>query len=133
MKHIFTLICCCFFALQVSWAQSTKTLVQSMPLAAATASLEIAAEVEIEYWEEEQVRITTEVIAENVSEAILKKLVMIGRYNIVQKETPKGLVLYMPKMEHQVILRGQILDEQLKIKVQLPKGMKLQTVDKSAL
>ncbi|AFC25221.1 hypothetical protein [Saprospira grandis] len=133
MKHIFTLICCCFFALQVSWAQSTKTLVQSMPLAAATASLEIAAEVEIEYWEEEQVRITTEVIAENVSEAILKKLVMIGRYNIVQKETPKGLVLYMPKMEHQVILRGQILDEQLKIKVQLPKGMKLQTIDKSAL
>lgn len=104
-----------------------------MPLAAATASLEIAAEVEIEYWEEEQVRITTEVIAENVSEAILKKLVMIGRYNIVQKETPKGLVLYMPKMEHQVILRGQILDEQLKIKVQLPKGMKLQTIDKSAL
>lgn len=133
MKHIFTLICCCFFALQVSWAQSTKTLVQGLPLATATASLEIAAEVEIEYWEEEQVRITTEVIAENVSEAILKKLVMIGRYNIVQKETPKGLVLYMPKMEHQVILRGQILDEQLKIKVQLPKGMKLQTVDKSAL
>lgn len=133
MKHIITLICCCFFALQVSWAQSTKTLVQTLPLAAATASLEIAAEVEIEYWEEEQVRITTEVIAENVSEAILKKLVMIGRYNIVQKETPKGLVLYMPKMEHQVILRGQILDEQLKIKVQLPKGMKLQTVDKSAL
>lgn len=131
MKHIFTLICCCFFALQVSWAQSTKTLVQGLPLA--TASLEIAAEVEIEYWEEEQVRITTEVIAENVSEAILKKLVMIGRYNIVQKETPKGLVLYMPKMEHQVILCGQILDEQLKIKVQLPKGMKLQTVDKSAL
>ena len=133
MKHIFTLICCCFFALQVSWAQSTKTLVQTLPLATATASLEIAAEVEIEYWEEEQVRITTEVIAENVSEAILKKLVMIGRYNIVQKETPKGLVLYMPKMEHQVILRGQILDEQLKIKVQLPKGMKLQTIDKSAL
>ncbi|WBM73318.1 hypothetical protein [Saprospira grandis] len=133
MKHIITLICCCFFALQVSWAQSTKTLVQTLPLAAATASLEIAAEVEIEYWEEEQVRITTEVIAENVSEAILKKLVMIGRYNIVQKETPKGLVLYMPKMEHQVILRGQILDEQLKIKVQLPKGMKLQTIDKSAL
>ena len=133
MKHIITLLCCCFFALQVSWAQSSKTLVQTLPLAAATASLEIAAEVEIEYWEEEQVRITTEVIAENVSEAILKKLVMIGRYNIVQKETPKGLVLYMPKMEHQVILRGQILDEQLKIKVQLPKGMKLQTVDKSAL
>ncbi|WCL80214.1 hypothetical protein PPO43_09520 [Saprospira sp. CCB-QB6] len=133
MKHIITLLCCCFFALQVSWAQSSKTLVQTLPLAAATASLEIAAEVEIEYWEEAQVRITTEVIAENVSEAILKKLVMIGRYNIVQKETPKGLVLYMPKMEHQVILRGQILDEQLKIKVQLPKGMKLQTVDKSAL
>jgi len=133
MKHIVILICCCFFALQISWAQSTKTLVQSLPLATARVSLEIAAEVEIEYWEEEQVRITTEVIAENVSEAILKKLVMIGRYNIVQKETPKGLVLYMPKMEHQVILRGQILDEQLRIKVQLPKGVKLQTVDKSAL
>jgi len=133
MKHIITLLFCCFFALQFSWAQSSKTLVQTLPLAAATASLEIAAEVEIEYWDEAQVRVTTEVVAENVSEAILKKLVMIGRYNIVQKETPKGLVLYMPKMEHQVILRGQILDEQLKIKVQLPKGMKLETVDKSTL
>lgn len=126
MKNLFTLIALMFVFATATFAQAEKTLIKSIPAENMMAALvELPGEVQVSNWDKSFVRVTAVIRVNNTTESILKRLVMVGRYEINIQEDNNSLVLSMPKTEHTVIIKGVNLEEVLSFEVQAPAGMKV--------
>lgn len=126
MKNLFTLIALMFIFATATFAQAEKTLIKSIPAENMMAALvELPGEVHVSNWDKGFVRVTAVIRVNNTTESILKRLVMVGRYEINVQEDKNSLVLTMPKTEHTVIIKGVNLEEVLSFEVQAPEGMKV--------
>jgi hypothetical protein len=133
MKQFITLIALMLVFATATFAQAEKTLIKSIPAENMMAAMvELPGEVNVSNWDKNFVRVTAVVRVTNTTESILKRLVMVGRYEIDVQEDKNTLVLTMPKTEHTVIIKGVNLEEVLSFEVQLPVGMKAVIKDTKA-
>ena len=125
MKKIFTLIIFVLsFATTIN-AQSEKQIEKSIQLEASTSTvLNLPGEVTMNRWDNDYIRITA-LISTNFDQNVAKKLTIIGRYNIVQDNHNKTIVLTMPNTESSVIIKGIELNEKIMFEVSAPKGYKV--------
>jgi len=106
------------------FAQAEKTLIKSVATAnASTAVLDLPGEVTVSTWDKDFIRITAIIHITNTTDDILKRLVAVGRYNIISKENGHTLTIQMPKMARKVIIKGNDLAESVSYTVLLPVGM----------
>ncbi|WMX14080.1 MULTISPECIES: hypothetical protein [unclassified Aureispira] len=125
MKKIITL---CIFV--VSWlatmnAQTTKTLSKSINLAATkTIYILLPGAVEVNEWEEDYIRVVTKLSVENMDENIVKRLIILGRYNLVTETDKYGklMVLKMPNVANFVTVKGVDLAEYYTFEISAPKN-----------
>jgi hypothetical protein len=84
-------------------------------------------DVSLTTWDENFLRVTTTIQVANMSENIVKRLVVVGRYSIETKEDKFGkmMVIKMPKVAHYVAVQGVDLVESYDFKIQAPKGYKV--------
>lgn len=114
----------------VSWlatinAQTTKTLSKSVNLGTTkTMYILLPGTVNVTVWEEDYLRVTTNLVVENMDESITKQLIMIGRYNLAVKTDKYGKMMYlkMPNVANFVMVKGVDLEEHYTFEVNAPKN-----------
>lgn len=113
-------------------AQVTKSLVKSIPLDGATAvSLAFEHPVLTNTWNESYVRVVAEVEISNFTDAVLKKLIEAGRYNVISTLENGILTLSCPKLKTKVSIGGKELEEKVVFKFYAPAGLNFVVADNS--
>lgn len=125
MKQFFALITLILVFATTTVGQTQKTLVKTLPLAPTTTSLQfhVPANVEVQEWDEPTMRMVTTVTAD-VEANVLKALAAAGRYTYTtQTQLTTGVtVVMMPKMDKEIIIGGQALEDRLQVLVYIPRG-----------
>lgn len=127
MKTLFTLLVL-VLAFATTNAQTEKTLTKSLAVNEThTAFVMLPGDVEVAEWNEDYIRVTTTINVANMSENIVKRLVVVGRYSIESKEDKFGkmMVIKMPKVAHYVAVQGVDLVESYNFEIQAPKGYRV--------
>lgn len=113
----------------VTFSQVNKTLVKSVAISTTTsfsnqAHVTLPGDAVISEWENEFIRITTNLKVENMNEAIVNQLVMLGRYTIEAEinEVNNTLTILMPKISNKVTVKGVELSEIIEFEINVPKG-----------
>lgn len=133
MKKIFTSLFFVFGWIVLTNAQLTKTLSKSVDLETThTAYVMLPGDVVVTEWEEDYLRVTTTLDVENMSEHIVKRLLVLGRYNLVSKTDKYGkmMVLTMPNTANFVTIKGVDLIERYNFAINAPKGYRVIVKDK---
>jgi hypothetical protein len=132
MKTLFTLLILILCLNLNADAQVEKTLVKSIATETTTSSTDNAVivlpgKVVVSEWDNKFIRITTNLKVANMSENIVKQLIMVGRYTIVSKINDENntLSIYMPKMANTVTVKGLVLSELVNFEISAPKGYRL--------
>ena len=123
MKNFISTIAIIICFATVSFAQAEQTILKSLTVETATAVLDLPGEVNTSLWDKDFIRITATIKTTNQGEEILKKLILVGRYDIQSAEVDGQFVITMPKVAHQVIIKGVDLSEVISYEVQLPYGV----------
>lgn len=123
MKNFIATIAIIICFATVSFAQAEQTIIKSLTVETATAVLDLPGEVNTSLWDKDFIRITATIKTTNQGEEILKKLILVGRYDIQSAEVDGQFVITMPKVAHQVIIKGVDLSEVISYEVQLPYGV----------
>ncbi|WMX14078.1 MULTISPECIES: hypothetical protein [unclassified Aureispira] len=106
-------------------AQVEKTLVKSVALATSTSAIvNLPGEVSLQEWDKDFIRVTTHLKVDNMSENIVKQLVVVGRYTLATDVDPSNgtLIITMPKVANQVTVKGVLLAEYLSFEINAPEG-----------
>ena len=109
-------------------AQVNKTLIKSTSIEEThTAFVILPGKVNVNEWNENFIRVTTTINVENMSENIVKRLVIVGRYSVEAKEDNYGkmMVIKMPNVAHYVAVKGVDLIETYTFEVYAPEGYKV--------
>ena len=123
MKNVFTLLILVFGIVATTQAQVEKTLVKSVALeASANLTVALPGAVEVEEWDKDFVRVTTNLKVENMNENIVKQLVIVGRYNVETATEGQAIVITMPKVANLVTVKGVLLKEVLTFNIAAPEG-----------
>ncbi len=134
MKNLFLLVIL-MLGTTITQAQTSKTLVKSVALAGTQeVVVNLPGAVESSEWDNDFIRVTTYLTVENMSENIVKQLVLVGRYNLESNldEATGTLLITMPKIGNQVRVKGVALVETLRFEVQAPAGYKVGVQQASA-
>ena len=123
MKNFISTIAIIICFATVSFAQAEQTIIKSLTVETATAVLDLPGEVNTSLWDKDFIRITATIKTTNQGEEILKKLILVGRYDILSAEVDGQFIITMPKVAHQVVIKGVELSEVISYEVQLPYGV----------
>ena len=123
MKNFISTIAIIICFATVSFAQAEQTILKSLTVETATAVLDLPGEVNTSLWDKDFIRITATIKTTNQGEEILKKLILVGRYDILSAEVDGQFIITMPKVAHQVVIKGVELSEVISYEVQLPYGV----------
>lgn len=128
MKNLFM-----FWVLFITFAttvfgQTEKTMVKSINLAEThTTYAMLPGAVEVVEWDEDFLRLTTTLKVENMSESIVKRLLIVGRYTVESQVDELGEVMLvkMPKVANLVVVQGVDLLETCTFVIHAPKGYRV--------
>lgn len=126
---LLSVMCVTMFAQSVE-----RTLVKSFNLKGNTSVvLDLKGDVDVRHWNSELVRIQININLENGTEAILKSLIIAGRYNLKDSVGEDGgYVINSPGLAREVKLRDSMLKERLSYTVFAPENVLVQLADGSA-
>jgi len=133
LKSLISLLLCLALCLTAFGQFAERTLVKSFNLKGNdTIVLDLEGEVDVQHWNNELVRVQININVENISESILKSLIVAGRYNLKGDIAKDGFVISAPALAKEVSLRGQLLKEQLTYTVFAPESVLVQLADESS-
>jgi hypothetical protein len=127
MKILFTILILAFVN-TFAFSQTEKTLTKSVAVNEThTAFVILPGDVALTEWNESFIRITTTINVENMSENIIKRLLVLGRYSVETKEDKFGkmIVIKMPKVYHNIAVKGVQLIETYSFRINVPSGYKV--------
>ncbi|WCL81556.1 hypothetical protein PPO43_00400 [Saprospira sp. CCB-QB6] len=101
--------------------QNERTIVQTFIESPDQLTVQTDHEIEAEPWREDYIRLYTYVKVGEEHGNVLKKLLVLGRYDWQMK----GEILYMPKIDKQVLLNNSLVEEDIRIKIRYPQNMQL--------
>ena len=108
------------------FGQNERTIVQTFIDPYDQLEVQTDYTLEAEAWREDYIRLYTYVKVGEEHGNVLKKLLVLGRYDW----QIKGQTLYMPKIDKQVLLNNSIVEEEIRIKINYPQNMQLLLPDK---
>ncbi len=133
LKAPISLFLCMAMCLTIFAQSAERTLVKSFNLKGnSSLVLDLEGDVDVQHWNNDLVRVQININVENVSDAILKSLIVAGRYNLNSTEGEDGLVINAPALEKEVKLRGQLLKENLSYTIYAPESVSVQLSDISS-
>ena len=110
-----------------------KTLVKSFNLKGDKALLlDLKGEVDVQEWSGELVRIQINLSIENGTAAMLKSLIIAGRYNLKGESKDGELIVSAPGMLKEVKLRGKKLMEDISYTIFAPSDVMVRIADESS-
>lgn len=109
-------------SLTVNGQIAERTLVRAFNLQGGNhVLLDVDADVNVQEWNQDQMRVMMTISLADGSEMMLKNLVKVGRYNLTSEETDGGIRVFAPGLEKQVKLRnGSALNENISLTIYAP-------------
>lgn len=119
----------------VSFSQNTeKTLVRAFNLQGKNSVvLDLKGDIEVENWSKDYLRIQMTTNLENGSSAMLKSLIMAGRYNLKGRSTTDGFEITMPNIEKTIKVKGQELVERCSYIIFAPKNVSVEQLNQASV
>jgi len=108
------------------FGQNERTIVQTFIDPYDQLEVQTDYTLEAEAWREDYIRLYTYVKVGEDRGGLLKKLLFLGRYDW----QIKGETLYMPEINKQLLLNNNIVEEEIRIKINYPQNMQLLLPDK---
>jgi len=110
-----------------------KTLVKSFNLKGdKTILLDLDGEVDVQEWNGELLRIQINLSIENGTSAMLKSLILAGRYNLKGENKGGELIVSSPEMLKEVMIRGKKLMEDISYTIFTPSDVLVKIADESS-
>jgi len=110
-----------------------KTLVKSFNLKGDKALLlDLKGDVDVQEWNGDLVRIQINLALENGTAAMLKSLIIAGRYNLKGENKGGELIVSAPGMLKEVKLRGKKLMEDISYTIFAPSDVMVRIADESS-
>ena len=104
-------------------AQASKTFLKTLSLDGATdVVLALDGKLVVTEWNENYLRVETNITATNIDEFVLKQLAEAGRYRLEAVLDGTSLVVTCPKVSRKAVVSGQPVNEQFMFQVFVPKG-----------
>lgn len=131
MKTLFTIFAFIIATASIS-AQTEKVLSKSIDIEDShTAYVMLPGDVAVNEWNENFVRITTTVTVQNMDETVVKRLVLVGRYDMEITTDKFGhlILIKMPNIANMVAVQGVELVESYSFEINAPKGFKVVVKD----
>jgi len=127
-RFIFFALAALLFAGQTN-AQSNKTLMKSFNLDGnTTVQVDLGGQVVLEEWNNDFIRVISDVEVINVNESVLKSLISAGRYNLEANSENGVLLVSAPKISKVVVIGGRELQDNVIHKVMVPDGVSIEIV-----
>ena len=98
------------------------TTIKSFPLKGNTHTVMNTSEAttSIEEWNEDFIRIQTEIFDSNISKSLLAKLMKAGFFNLTSTQTDGGLLIDFPNKSKEVMISGKKLIYRIEYKIFIP-------------
>ncbi len=128
MKNILLILIFSVILLPISFTQGQKVLIKSFNTDSEELVVDMVGRVLVNEWDEDYVRVMSNIEINNFSEQVLMRLVMVGRYSIVSEMVDGVMVIKMPKIAHHVSIKGEMLEEVLEYQIFVPRGMKVEVL-----
>lgn len=125
MKKILFILIFSVILLPIAFPQGQKALIKSFQTDSKELVVDMVGRVLINEWEEDYIRVVSNIEINNFSEQILMRLLMVGRYSITSETVDGALIIRMPKIAHQVSINGEVLKEVLEYQIFVPRGTKV--------
>jgi hypothetical protein len=133
MKKIITFAVLMFCLITFTFAQSEKTLVKSIAVESSTAVFDLPGEVSISTWDKDYIRITAIVSMSANNEDFLKRLLSLGRYDIVSDLEQDSMVIRMPKTHNKILVKGLELPEKFRFQIDIPASLNIKKSMENAM
>jgi len=104
----------------VSYSQSTKTLVKSLKLETNKVLFDISGGKKINYWDDNHIKIIF-VAKINLSEDMLNQLIKLGRYDLESKIENDITIVRFVKILKDLIIKGEKVSENFDFEIYLPR------------
>lgn len=127
-KLLFILIFSVIF-LPISFTQGQKALIKSFPTDSEELVVDMVGRVLVNEWDEDYIRVVSNIEINNFSEKVLMRLLMVGRYSITSETVDGSMIITMPKIAHQVSINGEVLKEILEYQFFVPRGTKVNVLN----
>ncbi len=100
-------------------SQTTKTFVKSFQIVPNSITVDYDCEKHYNTWDGNMVRIELTITA-SVPNETMSSFVKFGRYDLEYTNENNTLIVSLPKMKNQIILRGEVIKEVIKMTIWLP-------------
>lgn len=122
-------------SLTLNGQNAEKTLVRAFNLQGNhNVLIDINGPLEVQTWNQDQMRVMMTISIPNASDMMLKNLVKVGRYNLTSAEDTNGLKVFAPGLEKQVKLRnGTELEENITMVVYAPHNVQVSGLNETLL
>lgn len=130
MKKFLFLLNLVFISLNGIFAQTSKVLVKSIKIENTSVVVsKTLGSYHIEEWDQPYLRIRITINANNCTDAVLGKLIAVGRYDLEVEEEQGGyLSIDLPKTQYEVMIRGTHLEEEFEFHIQAPKDIQFENI-----
>lgn len=125
MKKMLFILIFSVILLPIAFPQGQKALIKSFQTDSEELVVDMVGRVLVNEWEEDYIRVVSNIEINNFSEQILMRLLMVGRYSITSEMVDGALVIKMPRIAHQVSINGEVLKEVLEYQIFVPRGTKV--------
>lgn len=122
MKNILLILIFSVILLPFSFTQGQKALIKSFNTDSQELVVDMVGRVIINEWDEDLIRVVSNIEINNFSEQVLMRLLVVGRYSITSEIINGAQVIKMPKIAHQVSIKGEMLEEVLEYHIFVPRG-----------
>jgi hypothetical protein len=112
-----------FCLITFTFAQSEKTLVKSIVVESSVAVFDLPGEVAVSTWDNDYIRVSATISMPNNDENFLKRLIALGRYDIVNLTENGNMVIKMPKTHNKITVKGVEMTEVFKFQISVPKSL----------
>ena len=124
---------CLFMSVHMFAQNAERTLVKSFNLNGNNSLiLDLEGEVNVQHWNKELVRVQIHIKAEDITDSVLKALIIAGRYNLLERVGEDGFVISSPELHKEITIRGQRLKDHITYTVYAPETVIVQLADESA-
>ena len=122
MKKIFLVFIAQILLVSIILGQGQKMIIKSIVADTDELIVDMNGRVQVTEWHEPYIRIASSIELNNFNHQTIRRLTMVGRYNITSEMINDVLMIKMPKVAHQIIINGEMLEEVIRYEIFVPKG-----------
>lgn len=128
MKNLLFILIFSVLLIPASFTQGQKVLIKSFNTDSKELVVDMTGRVLVNEWDENYVRVMSNIEINNFDEKVLMRLLMVGRYSITSETIDGVMKITMPRIADQISIKGEMLEEVLEYQIYVPRGTQVTVI-----